>query len=316
MDVNFIPNFSSYLLPLRNHQALKAVILIASLVWSFTESNFFTFIIPNSVFGIIGAFAAPALTKGARPSTSQILQRLPIIIAFNWINILTFDLTNQRSPESIQEDLLNKPWRPIPSKKVTADQARRAILICIPIALAFSSSLGLWMQGLFVQILNWLYNDLKGGDKILRDPLIAIAYGLSHTCSLKLAVGVETEISQRGFVWTAILSGIILTTMHVQDLKDKEGDRARGRQTVVLLLGDTVSRASLAFFTCCWSAICAYVWKLDLWLYVVPLAPGITVALRALLKRTSGEDHLTWVCWCYWTVALYLLPVLGLFCER
>ncbi|KAI1379871.1 UbiA prenyltransferase family-domain-containing protein [Hypoxylon crocopeplum] len=308
----------SYPLPLRGHQApspskaLRTIILIAGLAWSFTESNFLTYIIPNCIFGVIGAFAASVLTEGPRPSILEILQRLPIIVAFNWLNTLTFDLSNQRSPESIQEDSLNKPWRPIPSGKVTADQARWAMLICIPATLAVNCLLGLWMQGLCILILNWIYNDLKGGDKVIRNPLISIAYGLSHTCSLKLAVGVETEISQKGIAWTAMLSGVILTTMHVQDSKDKEGDRARGRQTMVLLLGDTISRSSIAFFICCWSIICAYVWGLDMWFYMVPLVPGLIVAFRVLLKRTAREDYLTWICWCFWTVALYLLPLLSL----
>ena len=186
------------------------------------------------------------------------------------------------------------------------------MLLCIPIALGINSFLGLQTQGLCIQILNWLYNDLKGGDEVVRDLLISIAYSLSHTCSLKLAVGTETELSQKGIIWTAILSGVILTTMQVQDLKDKEGDRTRGRQTVVLLLGDTISRVSIAFFVCCWSLICAYVWNLNMWAYIIPLVPGLVVARRVLVKRTAKEDHGTWVWWCLWTVVLYILPLLSL----
>lgn len=285
---------------------------IVELVLEFTSSNFFTFIIPNSIFGVFGALAAPVLTQGPRPPITAIFGRLPTVLAFNWINILTFDLANQRLPESVQEDFLNKPWRPIPAGKVTSDQTRRAMLLCIPIALGINSFLGLQTQGLCIQVLNWLYNDLKGGDEVIRDLLISIAYSLSHTCSLKLAVGTETELSQKGIIWTAILSGVILTTMQVQDLKDKEGDRTRGRQAVVLLLGDTISRVSIAFFVCCWSLICAYVWNLNMWAYIIPLVPGLVVARRVLVKRTAKEDHGTWVWWCLWTVVLYILPLLSL----
>ncbi|KAI4597432.1 hypothetical protein KJ359_004539 [Pestalotiopsis sp. 9143b] len=285
---------------------------MATLIWDLTESNFFTFIIPNSIFGVLGASAASLLTVNGCPTTAEILWRSPIIIAFNWINILTFDLANQTSPGSVQEDLLNKPWRPIPSGKITLHQARRALLASVPIALAANGLLGLWTEGLCIQVLNWMYNDLGGGDAITRDLLISIAYGLSHTCSLRLAVGVDNDMSHQGLLWTATLSGVILTTMQVQDLKDQEGDRTRGRQTVVLVFGDTFSRGSIAFFVCCWSIICPCIWGLNMWAYVITLAPGITVAGRAWFKRTPKEDHSTWVWWCLWTVVLYLTPVLSL----
>ncbi|OTA53869.1 hypothetical protein K449DRAFT_339257 [Hypoxylon sp. EC38] len=300
-------------IPLRVVQSLARV---TYLIWEFTESNFSTFVIPNSAFGILGASAGSVLVEGSNgyrgPSMVDVFRHFPLVIAFNWYNVLIFDLANQRSPESIQEDLLNKPWRPIPTGKVTADQARRAMLVAIPAALMFNYALGVWRQGVFIQILTWLYNDLRGGDEVVRDLIISIAYGMFNSGSLQIAVGSQAQISRGGIIWTSIISGVILTTMQVQDLKDQAGDSSRGRKTVALFLGDHVSRLCIAFFVTFWSIICAYFWLLDAWVYVVPvipIVPATIVVLRVLLMRTAQEDSGTWRWWCLWTISLYALPL-------
>ena len=90
---------------------------VIHLVWDFIESDFITFAIPNTAFGVIGAIASATLVDGpvsSQPTMLQIIMRLPSVLAFNVGNLLVFDLANQRSPSSVIEDRINKPWRPIP----------------------------------------------------------------------------------------------------------------------------------------------------------------------------------------------------------
>jgi 4-hydroxybenzoate polyprenyltransferase len=288
------------------------------LIWVFTESNFDTFVIPNSAFGILGAFAASALTEGFQqpPTTIEILWRIPLVIAFNWYSVFIFDLANQRSPESVEEDLLNKPWRPIPTGKVSATEARRCLLVAIPLVLLFNYLLGVWRQGFLILILTWMYNDIRGGDEVVRDLIISIAYGMFNSASLEIAVGggeyTDISISRGGMVWTTMISAVILTTMQVQDLKDQAGDRTRGRQTIALWLGDRFSRITIAFFTCFWTAACLFFWDLRPYGYVVPAMSGAWTAYRVLFKTTPKEDATTWRWWCLWTITLYLLPIVSL----
>ncbi|KAI0852492.1 UbiA prenyltransferase family-domain-containing protein [Daldinia vernicosa] len=286
--------------------------VVPYLVWEFTRSNFATFVIPNSTFGILGALVPTFATVGSNgpPTALEVLQRFPTVIAFNWYNVLVFDLGNQRSAESIQEDLLNKPWRPIPTGKVTPEQTRRALLLFIPISLWLNYSLGVWEQGVMVPILSYLYNDLRGGDEIVRDLIIAVAYGVAHSASLKIAIG--NDISREAFIWVAIISGVILTTMQVQDLKDQAGDRTRGRRTVVLFIGEWFSRTSIAFFVALWSLVCTRFWHLGLLAFSLPGIIGIVVITRVLLKRTPAEDSQTWKWWCLWTITLFSLPVIAM----
>ncbi|ROV92771.1 hypothetical protein VMCG_09087 [Cytospora schulzeri] len=203
---------------------------VFQLMWHFTESDFATFVVPDTAFGVLAAHATIPLAN-AQPSTLEVLRRLPAILIFNWSNLLIFDLANQRSPESIAEDCINKPWRPIPSGKITGEQTRRVMLIAVPLSLGMNYYLSTWSQGVIIHLVTWLYNDLGGSDEaFVREVLIAVGYAMFNSGSLKIAAGCHTQqngsgINEKGAVWTAVISAVILTTMQVQDLKDQEGDR-------------------------------------------------------------------------------------------
>ena len=279
--------------------------------WLFTESNFLTFVLPNTAFGIFGALSGTSLTTHGSPTTAELLQRLPLVTLFNWSNVFIFDLANQRLPESKLEDLVNKPWRPLPTGKITSEQTRTLMLVAIPAVLAINFALGVWQDTALILVLTWLYNDLRGGDGIMRDLIIAVAFAIFNRGSLKLATSQQTEISHEGYSWTAIISVVILTTMQVQDLKDQAGDRGRGRRTIPLVFGDSISRWSIAGFVLLWSCCCASFWKSKDWAFASLILLGGYVASQAVLKRSPRDDRLTWRLWCLWLMMLYLLPILS-----
>ncbi|KXX73520.1 Digeranylgeranylglyceryl phosphate synthase [Madurella mycetomatis] len=283
------------------------------ILWGFVESDFFTFAVPNTVFGVAGATAGTGngLVAGPHPFLIDVLKRLPRVFLFNCYSLLLFDLSNQRFPESVAEDGMNKPWRPIPSGKITPDQTRRTILYLVPVVLWLNYILDIWNEGLLVQVLSWCYNDLRGGDEVFRDAIIAVSYGLGNSTSLRLALGPSNSITRRGHAWTALISAVILTTMHIQDLKDQQGDRRRGRKTIPLFLGDGTARFALAIFVPFWSCICVSFWQHTWSGYVLPLGLGSLVSWRVLTKRTAHDDGRTWRLWCFWHSILYLLPLVS-----
>jgi 4-hydroxybenzoate polyprenyltransferase len=93
-----------------------------------------------------------------------------------------------------------------------------------------------------------MYNDLGGGDGFLRDFILSPSFAMFHLRSLRLALGSDATVGRRGIVWICIVSGVILTSMHVQDFKDLAGDRARDRKTVPLIVGPDVSCRMIACF--------------------------------------------------------------------
>ncbi|KAI0896943.1 UbiA prenyltransferase family-domain-containing protein [Annulohypoxylon nitens] len=296
-------------------KALRHVSFFLHTIWGFLESDFVTFAVPNTAFGMFGAYASSVLTSGGSvvPSTVEVLRRLPFVLAFNIGNLLIFDLANQRSPSSVAEDRLNKPWRPIPQGKITSNQTRRLILILLPAVLMMNYILGAWQQGVFILILTWSYNDLQGGDEaFIREIIIAIAYGLFNSGSLIVAVGAKTSLSALGIAWTAIVSSVILTTMQVQDLKDQAGDKLRGRRTIALFLGEKFSRVSIAFFVCFWSCVSAYFWTLGPIALCCIAVVATIVAVRVIFVNSQKGDARTWRLWCLWHASLYTLPVVML----
>ncbi|CAJ2507918.1 Uu.00g091040.m01.CDS01 [Anthostomella pinea] len=322
---------------LASESFLAHLLQIPCLIWAFTESNFITFVLPNTAFGVLGALAGPELLQNAagagRLTSATMLWPTLLAMAFNWTNVLIFDLQNQTAPQSLAEDQANKPWRPIPSGRITTQQARRSILVAIPLCLALNRLLGVEWEGLYIQIGSYVYNDLRGGDSRARDLLIAIAFALFNTASLRIAAGAgradillaprphdlaeglpgrpapPLQLSPAGCAWIGLISIVILTTMQVQDLKDQAGDRLKDRWTVPLAFGDWTSRVSLALLVPFWTGVCAYVWwPHGHWILVLPpVLIGALVTFRVLVKRTPKADSNTWKLWCLWGVGLYYL---------
>lgn len=284
-------------------------------LWLLTKDDNATFVIPNTVFGICAALAGSRLITYEHTSTT-VLTRLPWVFLFNWLNLLIFDLANQRLPESAKEDALNKPWRPVPSGRMTSPQIRQSMLLALPLVLAFNHYvLTVGSETALIYILTWMYNDLRGGDEgwILRNVIISFAFAFYNIGSLKVAAtgtthSTSTEITSEGYTWVIIISGVILTTMHVQDLKDQAGDRARGRKTAPLVLGDLPARWTIAAPMPFWTAYCAYFWHLG-WLAAAPMMLGTYTAWRCVAMKGKKTDRRTWQLWCLWTAMLYMMPL-------
>ncbi|KAI4602865.1 hypothetical protein KJ359_008085 [Pestalotiopsis sp. 9143b] len=217
------------------------------IAWLFIESDILTFVVPNTLFGLASAMAGPPLLDGPTPDLADVLlRRAPRVLLFFLYNTFLFTLANQRSPEAAREDAANKPWRPIPAGLITPDQTRSLLLCLAPAALGLNCYLSMWTQGLLVQVLSYYYNELQGGAGALREVILAASYGLANRTSLQLAAGQDSAIAAQGDCWILLVSMIILTTMHVQDLKDQVGDRRAGRRTLPLVVGDGVCRVLLA----------------------------------------------------------------------
>lgn len=197
---------------------------------------------------------------------------------------------------------------PYPHRAHHRGPNRQLLLAVIPLTLTLNYWLGVGQESCLILLITWLYNDLKGRDGLLRDALIAIAYGLFNGASLFIALG-GCALDSQGYIWVAIISGVIWTTMQIQDLKDQQGDRSRGLLSMPLWLGDTVSRRLIALFTLAWSLVCVTFWKLPPWGLFAPLGMAVCVGLQLFSQRSAAADALAWRLWCLWLVTLYLLPL-------
>ena len=277
-------------------------------LWLFTESDFFTFVIPDTCFGVFGALAGPLLTTASSPSLLGVLARTPLSLLYNWGNLLVFDLANQGSEDAALEDNINKPWRPIPTGRMSVSGTRRLLFRSLPIVLGVNYLLGGSNETALLFMLTWMYNGLGGADEsfIVRNIIIAFTFGLYNAGSLHIAAGEGNEIRDTGYDWVFLISCVIFSTMHVQDLKDQPGDKARGRRTAPLVLGDNAARWTIAVSVAVWSMICPLFLGLSIAGCLVPCVMGTIIVSRLFFLREQHHDRRTWQLWTAWTASLYL----------
>jgi 4-hydroxybenzoate polyprenyltransferase len=283
-------------------------------IWLFTRSDLKTIIVPKTTFGILNATAAAAFLINPAPDPTRILVRLPLVLFWTWTNLLPFAIDNQRQPGSLIEDRANKPWRTIPSGRMTPAQAKRIMFPLYAVAAVYSLCLGGWRQSVALMALGCWYNDLGGADAswISRNFINAVGFACYATGAMEVALGTAVPLLGPLGAWAALLAAVVFTTVHTQDMYDQEGDGLRGRITLPLAVGDAPARYVTAFWMLVWVGVCPWFWGLSFLPRIAYAALGTTVVTRTLRKRTVPEDRQTFRLWNLWMVFTYTLPLLSL----
>jgi len=87
---------------------------------------------------------------------------------------------------------------------------------------------------------------------------------------------------------------IILSTIHVQDFPDVEGDTAQNRKTIPIL-APVLSRPLTGAMIISWSIYMAFIWRVGIWCSGVLLSMGLVIAWRLWFLRTTSDDKITYV---------------------
>lgn len=311
------------LLSLLNHISEQPGHFIHS-IWLFTYSDLKTIIATSFGFGLLTSLGAASFGIDPAPAWSICFQRVPLVLLWAWINLLPFTIDNQRQPEAIMEDSLNKPWRTMPSKRMTPEHAQVVMFILYALALGTSIRVGGLAQCITLIGLGFWYNDARGADVscILRN----LINGLGFMCYTSGAVQLELGPSQwqafirtdgLGLPWLAIIGAIVFTTVQTQDLYDQAGDSARGRKTLPLVIGDASARWVTAAFMVFWGIVspCYWGWLQTgqsgvlFWGGVYMAALACIIAGRTLTLRSVPADKKTFLLWNLWLVSQYALPL-------
>lgn len=309
-------------------------------------------VLPHTLIGLLHASTGPLLTTNAlAPSLwTLILCRAPLVALWNFLNLLTFNLANQRLPASILEDSHNKPWRPIPAGLLSPNEARRLLLLFLLVGFGVSLLVtgGAW-ETLAMAVMGYMYNDLDGGSEsvVLRHGLNGCAFALHTYASTMIAANGDYyslfRAAFRGFFtgehvekdvvtltplalrWLIVEGLVVATTIHVMDLPDQEGDEKRGRRTLPLVVGEGNSRIWLAVGTVLWSLVGLWFWgildgRLGLFsenglvsvgICFIFCSLGVEIARRTLVFWDVDADEWTYKLWCGWLVLVYALPWLS-----
>ncbi|KAF7879536.1 hypothetical protein EAF04_000731 [Stromatinia cepivora] len=271
-----------------------------------------TILFPTSIWGLFNALSGPHLTTNDNPLTTDILCRFPITLIWVWLALLPFNINNQRLPDAIEEDSINKPWRPLVSGRLSPLQATFLMYAIFILDFLVSFLMHAFIPCLIMFILGYIYNDLGGADSaITRNFINALGFqAFGWGATMVASNSVKYGLSQAATLWFPLIGLVVFTTVQSQDMYDQEGDRLRGRQTLPLVIGDGPARWVIAIGVTVWSVYCPQFWGLSLLgkgSFMVTIL-GVVVVYRTLLKRTVEEDKLTFKIWCFWTLSLYILP--------
>ncbi|PQK09166.1 hypothetical protein BB8028_0001g12370 [Beauveria bassiana] len=295
---------------------MREAITIAYLL---TESNIKGYVQPVTLFALISV-ASSGVTTVDKATFFELATAVAHASCYIWLYMLHFDSSNQMDPESVKEDTLNKPWRAIPSGKLSI-QACKKWYVAATCLLVTSSSLyfGGLPEAVAFMMETWVYDRVCGANYWWGKNIInALFYATGQLGATRVAARSmgSAEISRAGYQWCALLGLNTLTTIQIQDLRDQQGDRARGRHTMPLVMGDGPTRVITALFVTLWSVVCPAYWAQGHFtLGFVPSGLiGFLIVLRMLSRRTVEAGRLSWHLYTLlWLPSLYLTPLLNQF---
>ncbi|KAL9593579.1 MAG: hypothetical protein Q9219_007484 [cf. Caloplaca sp. 3 TL-2023] len=277
----------------------------------FTVNDLKSILVPETAFGIFSALSGPLLTTNPSVSLIAVISRLPHVALWTYLNLIVFDVANQRLLSSLVEDSVNKAWRPLPSRRLSLAQARRLLLLLIPVVTVICIFLGGLEETVVMHVLTWMYNDLYGADEhyAVRNLINAAGFMTYSYGATRVAIGSYELNDVMRYQWVPIVGAVVLTTLQMQDMSDQEGDAHKGRGTLPLRWGDGPARWSIAVPVVFWSLACPAFWRMEYWGWPAPILLGVLLAGRVLTLRNVGQDKITWKIWCIWTMVLYVLPL-------
>ena len=230
-----------------------------------------------------------------------------------YLLLLQFSLHNQRHPLSITEDSINKPWRPLPSRRITVHQTNKLLLVLYIVLVLVNIYLRIMPLFVIYTAIVFVYNDFGGGGTALRNIYNAAGFAcfLSGGLHIALGRGFGNPIPHDAYRWVALMTGILVTTFHAQEFRDARGDNAIGRRTLLTLVGATPARVLLVMAIAFWSFFVPR-WLHTAWLVTAgPYLLGAAVSALAMLgagKMDTRLDRRMYKSWTLWVISLSVLP--------
>ncbi|EJD52843.1 hypothetical protein AURDEDRAFT_158569 [Auricularia subglabra TFB-10046 SS5] len=209
------------------------------------------------------------------------------------------------------EDSANRPWRPLPSGRISQRDAVTLRWVVCAWCLVFSAlrvPSDVLLTSVAFALTNYLHNELGWSDHWLKKNVCnGVAYGLFEWGTTRLAAGGRPL---GGDVAASVLVSalVILTTIQMQDFADVHGDRAAGRATLPIRF-PTASKVFTAAALFAWSLSLGLIWDLSPLLQVFAALSGGVVAFRALLWCDSEPRAArSYVYYNMWLMVVHTIP--------
>lgn len=268
------------------------------ITWLFIRNDIWATIIPGSIITL------SAIYIHQRDAGVAIVEILESIVYF-FFYVYTFVLINQLT--GIEEDILNKPFRPLPRKLVTIKGVYIRFLISAIIFIVVSILLGV-LGWAILWILTNLFLNFVGHRHWFTKNVICMSLGIF--AMIGAAWEIVAPMTQSQLLWAILVSVVFGTCGVIQDFRDVSGDLKLGRKTLPIALGDLNARifasviilTSLLIFTL-FVIIPSNKNLLSVLFSVLITIFFVVIGVRLMKFRTSAEDHKTYM------ILLYLFNI-------
>lgn len=295
-------------IPLRRRGLVPIFRYHAFTLWLFTVNDLKTMVFPSTAFAFFSC-------SYMEIPTTQFLSHLPSVLLWTWVNLLAFTVNNQRSSSAITEDRLNKPWRPMPSKRLSETAARHLGILSYLLASIISLFAGGGLtQSISITIVGHVYNSMGGGGGgcFIRNALNACGFATFASGALEVATsGVPKQALRPMMGWLVMIALVVATTVHSQDMYDQIGDAAIGRRTVPLVIGDRYARWTILVAMTFWSVFCPFYWQTGTAGYILIGVLGMWAGWRTMFRTSVAEDRITFTIYNVWLMGIYSLPLVA-----
>jgi len=283
---------------------VSAVAREPRLWWNIIRYDVSASIIPATIFTLAAWRAAGGHAEELLPAFLQ-------GSLYFFLYILSFAFSAQIS--SIDEDLINKPDRPLPRGDVSLLGAQIRTVLAMGMYLLVGYQMGVFGWTLLWVVTSLLHNQLKGSTHwFIKD----LCMGVGTVAMLGAAWELACAPTEAAVLWLIVLPLAVFTLVPLQDLRDVEGDKAVNRRTMPMVLGDKGMR---------WYSAIGFVLLavVSPWLLIstrllsgnasapIPMALALAfsavlvgiclrIAYRVMRLRTVEHDHQTYLLFTYW----------------
>ncbi|KAJ3513367.1 hypothetical protein NLJ89_g2987 [Agrocybe chaxingu] len=266
-------------------------------IFLFSKSDIKTTLIPSF-------FALGAAPLSPTRSLSHALQS----ILWIYLHVFHFNLCNQvRDP---MEDKRNKPWRPLPSGRITLTNAIRlkriAITACLLLSLCYSPIV--FYSSAFFAALVPMYHELHGDQHWLSKNLMnAVGYACFAIGSTLIASADRYKLDFVSSLSIFVISSILATTIQAQDFQDVEGDAEVGRKTLPIVFPN-LSRYTPIISLLLWSLYLTVVWEISIPSSIAFTCLGLIVGIRYYFWRSVKDDEWSYFLYNIWLAIAFSMP--------
>jgi len=262
--------------------------------WLFTRSDYKTIAFPVIIFATV---VSPRRNPAALSSA----------LCWIWFHLLQANVSNQTY--SAHEDVKNKPWRPLPSGRITVKDCRALrwglMFFCLGLSLLFG--VNVLVTSALLTVVEIVHDDFGlSGHPIFKN-LCNVGGYATFELGATLVLSGESSLDRTSATALACSAVVIFMTIHAQDFADAEGDRMSGRRTLPIVAPEG-SRIYMLCILPLLSLGLAYIWSLGSICTALFVTAGLGVGLRSYLFRDEASDESTYRLYNMWLLGVHLLP--------